>query len=283
MEAATAGVAGRASARHETWERAMKFTAGARKLGWLLLPIVLVMAGAVWFALDPGFRGSEDLPEATLPNDELDRHIRAYILEHPEVIVEAMQRLQARQRTAAASEAEAVLRARADEVFRDATSPVGGNLDGDVTLVEFFDYNCPYCRSVAPVMNEAEAADPRLRIVYKEFPILGPNSVYAAKTALAAHRQGRYLAFHKALMQADGMADSDRVLAVAAEVGLDVERLKTDMEDPAIQEAIDRNLALAEALRITGTPGFVVGRQILRGAVDLRTLQQVISKAREQE
>ncbi|MPZ10882.1 MAG: thioredoxin domain-containing protein [Kiloniellaceae bacterium] len=261
----------------------MKFTAGARKLGWLLLPIVLVMAGAVWFALDPGFRGSEDPPEATLPNDELDRRIRAYILENPEVIVEAMQRLQARQRTAAASEAEAVLRARADEVFRDATSPVGGNPDGDVTLVEFFDYNCPYCRSVAPVMNEVEAADPQLRIVYKEFPILGPNSVYAAKAALAAHRQGRYLALHQALMQAEGAADSDRVLAVAAEVGLDVERLKTDMEDSAIQEAIDRNLALAEALRITGTPGFVVGRRVLRGATDLATLQRLIAEARVTE
>jgi protein-disulfide isomerase len=174
----------------------MKLAGAAGKLGWLLLPLVLVVAGAVWFALDPGFRGFEDTPEATLPNDELDQRIRAYILEHPEVIVEAMQRLRARQQAAQASEAEAVLRARADEVFRDATSPVGGNPDGDVTLVEFFDYNCPYCRSVAPVMNEAEAADPQLRIVYKEFPILGPNSVYVAKAALAAHRQGRYLAFH---------------------------------------------------------------------------------------
>jgi protein-disulfide isomerase len=261
----------------------MKLIGAARKLGWLLLPVVLVGAGAVWFALDPGFRGSEDTSEATLPNDELDRRIRAYILENPEVIVEAMQRLQARQQAAAASEAEAVLSARADEVFRNATSPVGGNPDSDVTLVEFFDYNCPYCRSVAPVMNEAEAADPQLRVVYKEFPILGPNSVYAAKAALAAHRQRRYVAFHQALMQAEGTADSERVFAVAAEVGLDIERLKTDMEDPVIQEAIDRNLALAQALRITGTPGFVVGRQILRGALDLRTLQQVIREARAEK
>src|SRR3546814_11992834 len=115
-----------------------------------------------------------------------------------------MQRLQARQRTAAASEAEAVLRARADEVFQDAASPVGGNPDGDVTLVEFFDYNCPYCRSVAPVMSEAEAADPQLRIVYKEYPTLGPHSVYASKAALAAHRQGGSLAFLQVLNHADG-------------------------------------------------------------------------------
>jgi protein-disulfide isomerase len=132
-------------------------------------------------------------------------------------------------------------------------------------------------------MSEAEAADPQLRIVYKEFPILGPNSVHAAKAALAAHRQGRYLALHQALMQADGTADADLALAVAAEIGLDLERLKADMDDPVIQEAIDRNLALAQALRITGTPGFVVGRQILRGAVDLKTLQQVISNARAKQ
>src|SRR5690606_3776602 len=115
------------------------------------------------------------------PRDDFDRRVRAYILEHPEVIVEAMQRLQARQRAAEANEAAAVLSARADEVFRDPASPVGGNPAGDVTLVEFFDYNCPYCRQVAPVMNDAEAADPQLRIVYKEFPILGANSVYAAR------------------------------------------------------------------------------------------------------
>src|SRR3546814_440237 len=124
MQAAMAGAAGPASARHETWERTMKFKADARTLGWFLLPIVLVVAAAAWFALDPGFRGYGDAPEATLPDDELDRRIRAYIVENPEVLVEAMQRLQARQSTAAASEAEAVLRARADEVFQDAASPV---------------------------------------------------------------------------------------------------------------------------------------------------------------
>src|SRR3546814_13620096 len=127
--------------------------------------------------LDPGFRGYGDAPEATLPDDELDRRIRAYIVENPEVIVEAMQRLQARQRTAAASEAEAVLRARADEVFQDAASPVGGNPDGDVTLVEFLPYNCPYCRSVAPFMREAAAAAPPLRIVYPTVQASGREKV----------------------------------------------------------------------------------------------------------
>src|SRR3546814_2930597 len=126
----------------------------------------------------------------------------------------------------------------------------------------------------------AEAADPQLRIVYKECTILGPGSAFAAKAALAAHRQGLYFTFHKALMQAGGRADESSVLAVAEDVGLDVERLKSDMKDPEIQAAIDRNLALAEALRITGTPGFVVGKRILRGATDLETLQSLIREAR---
>ncbi len=253
-----------------------------KALGWLLLPALLVGAGAIWFVVDPGFRTPNISTDASsaMPRDEFERRVRTYILENPEILVEAMQRLQARQRAAEANEAAAVLAARGDEVFRDPASPVGGNPAGDVTLVEFFDYNCPYCRRVAPVMNDAEVADPQLRIVYKELPILGANSLYAANAALAAHRQGRYAAFHKALMQADGAANPDGVLAIAAEVGLDVERLKADMEGPAIQDAIDRNLALARDLRITGTPGFVVGERILRGATDLKTLQDLIHEAR---
>jgi len=251
---------------------------------WGAFAIVLIGAVLAWLALDPGFHaGRQASGLSEMPRDEFERRVRAYLLNDPEVLVEAMRRLQARQRGAEASEAEAAVEARADEVFRDPASPVGGNPDGDATLVEFFDYNCPYCRRVAPIMIEVEAADPQLRIVYKEFPILGPNSLYAAKAALAAHRQNRYVAFHKALMRADGVADRDRVLTVAAEVGLDVARLEADMADPAIQEAIGRNLALARALRITGTPGFVVGERIFRGATDLKTLQALIRRARAKQ
>jgi protein-disulfide isomerase len=183
-------------------------------------------------------------------------------------------------RAAEESEAQAALKMRADEVFRDPASPVGGNPAGDVTMVEFFDYNCPYCRRVAAPMRETMAADPQLRVVYKEFPILGPNSVIVAKAALAAHRQGRYIAFHDALMQVRGAADEAGALRIAAEIGLDLERLKADMADPIIQSAIDRNLRLAQALRIAGTPGFVIGEQILRGATDAATLQSLVAKAR---
>lgn len=250
--------------------------------GTAALLVVFAAAGA-WYLLDPGFRpGAEPTEDAVdMPQDEFDRRVRDYIHANPEVIIAALRGLEARQRETAASEVQAVLDARADEIFRDKESPVGGNPQGDVTLVEFFDYNCPYCRRMAPVMAEAEAADPRLRIVYKEFPILGAGSSYAAKAALAGRRQDRYLAFHTALMAVKGTVDDKSVLAAAAGVGLDLDRLKADMEDPAVQAAIDRNLELARALRINGTPGFVVGSEILRGAVELATLQAAIAKARK--
>lgn len=247
---------------------------------WLALPILVVGGIVAWLALDPGFRRN---PDATgeITQDAFGRRVRDYLLNHPEVIVEAIQRLEARRQTAEESEAQAILKSRAKDVVHDPASPVGGNPEGDVSLVEFFDYNCGYCRQVAPVVSEAEKADARLRIVYKEFPILGPNSIFAAKAALAAHRQGKYVPFHNALMKVRGTVDEASVLRVAGELGLDLERLKFDMSDAAIQSTIDRNLELARALRITGTPGFVVGTQILRGATDVGTLRKLIDQARK--
>lgn len=247
---------------------------------WLAPPVLVTAAVVTWLALDPGFRTGAD-PGGEMAQDAFERRVRDYLLDHPEVIIAAVQRLEARQQAAAESEAQTVLKSRAEQVFRDPASPVGGNPEGDVTLVEFFDYNCRYCRQVAGPMEEAEKGDAKLRIVYKEFPILGPNSIAAAMIALAAHRQGKYAAFHKALMRVRGTADEATALRVAGEIGLDVARLKVDMRDSAIQTEIDRNLELARALRITGTPGFVIGTRILRGAADVATLRKLVDDARK--
>jgi protein-disulfide isomerase len=238
---------------------------------WLLLLLAVLAVG-------PAFRwGQSGAHLATaMPKDEFERRVRAYLLEHPEVIAEAISRLESQQGAQEATE----VHSRADEVFRDPDSPVGGNPNGDVTLVEFFDYNCPYCRQMVPVMMQAESGDPKLRVVYKEFPILGPNSTLAAKAAIAAHKQGKYVVFHRALYQVHGTVDPSKVTEVAATVGLDVDRLKADMADPSIATLIEKNLALARVLRIDGTPGFVAGSQILRGAVDLKALQRFIQDAR---
>ncbi len=189
-------------------------------------------------------------------------------------------RLEAKQREDETCKAQAGLKSKTGDVFRDAASPVGGNPKGDVTLVEFFDYNCPYCRQMTSIMIEAEKADPQLRVVYKEFPILGP-SLLAAKAALAADRQGKYVVFNRALYQTRGPIDGGKVLEAAKTVGLDVDRLKADMQNPKISAQLDKNIELARALNINGTPGFVIGETIFASATDLKTLQRLIEKARK--
>lgn len=252
--------------------------------GWVALIVALLAAIAAWVVFDPGFRETRlAILGSSIPQDEFDRRIHDYLMKNPEVIIQAVQALEARKQREALTETQDALKARAEEILRDPDSPVGGNAQGDVTLVEFFDYNCPYCRKMAPLLIDAEAADPQLRIVFKEFPILGPNSELAAKAALAAHRQGRYVDFHHALMGVKGSVNEDSVLTAAEELGLDLDRLKADMQDPAIQVSIERNLALAATLRINGTPGFVIGDQILRGATELNVLQQMISQARKEQ
>jgi protein-disulfide isomerase len=212
--------------------------------------------------------------------DPFEQRVREYLLKNPEVIMEALQILQQRQRAAEAENFKRAIAERSDEILNDPAAPVGGNPAGDVTLVEFFDYNCPYCRRVAPTVTELEEADPDLRIVYKEYPILGPGSQFAARAALAARKQGKYIPFHNALMQATGQVTEATVMKVAREVGLDTGQLRADMQDSAIDEAIARNLQLADALGIDGTPSFVIGDRLVPGAVELSTLQRLVARAR---
>ena len=254
-----------------------------RWMAWLVPLVILVGAAGAWFAFDPGFHPRAVAPAASVDvlQDKFEKRVKAYLLDHPEVIIEAANRYESKQAAQRETEAQVVLRARAEEVFRDKASPIAGNPSGDATLVEFFDYNCPYCRRLVPIMEKLINADPQLRVVYKEFPILGPNSVFAAKAALAANEQGKYVPFHDGLFQLRGATEPDAVMEVAGKVGVDIERLKSDMKQPAIQAALEKNLALAQALRINGTPGFVIGDQILRGATDLTALQKLIRASRD--
>jgi protein-disulfide isomerase len=206
---------------------------------------------------------------------------RAYIEAHPEVIVDSLNTAESRVKESEAKAATNQLAARKDEVFSDAAAPVVGNPKGDAILVEFFDYNCPYCRKAAPVVDQLMQADPGVKVVYKEFPILGPGSTFAARAALAAQKQGKYAIFHDALFAWHGRITEVSTMEVATSVGLDLDRLKKDMADPAIETAIKSNLALAEALRITGTPTFVSGKDIAPGLVDLETLKRMITAARK--
>ncbi|QND69623.1 DsbA family protein (plasmid) [Mesorhizobium loti] len=198
-------------------------------------------------------------------------------LHHPAVI-DYLQQLEDRRQLTA--ELKMLIAARRDALFNDPAAPTAGNPEGDVALVTFFDYNCPPCRNAALNIQQAIKDDWSLKLVFKEFPILGPASKFAAVAALASHKQGKYEAFHRALMGFHDLVNERSTLTIAADVGLDVEQLKRDMEDPAIADAIARNGALAGDLYITGTPALVVGDEVIPGMVDVATLQRSIANAR---
>ena len=190
-----------------------------RRLPAIFAAALLFLAtGATWLAIGATAQQRAPVPgtsERPVKLDEFEQRVRDFLLEHPEVIMEALQVLQQRQRSAEAESLKRTIAARRDEIFNDPSAPVGGNPSGDVTVVEFFDYNCHYCRRVAPTLAEVEEADANLRIVYKEFPILGAGSQFAARAALAAQKQGRYVPFHIALMRAQEQLNEHHVMKIA--------------------------------------------------------------------
>lgn len=213
---------------------------------------------------------------------KIESVVRDFILKNPEIVIEAIRGLQARDKRDAQARSKANLVKFHGEIFNDPATPVGGNVKGDVTIVEFFDYRCGFCKRVFPVVMKVLNADKNIRYVYKEFPILGPESVAASKAALAAWLtdKGKYEPFHRALMVTKGALPEQRVMKIAAKTGYDVKALKKTMADPRIDEMIEKNYALAQALDINGTPAFVIGDKIVRGAIDLAALKKLISQAR---
>ncbi len=216
-----------------------------------------------------------------LPVEAIRQIIRDYLLEQPELLIEVQQALQAKRDAEAAALAEQAIQSHRDEIYSDPEAPVAGNPEGAIVLVEFFDYRCGYCRRVKPTLETLLAENDDLRLAFKEFPILGPESMLAARAALASRAQGLYEPFHWALMVADGPFDLDHILGVARSVGLDDERLARDMEDPAIDTLIDRNAVLANILGIRGTPAFVVGDRMIRGALPIAQFRTAIADARQ--
>jgi protein-disulfide isomerase len=207
--------------------------------------------------------------------------IHDYLMQNPDVLIEAVRGAEDKLSRAADAKASKMLTDRRSEIFDDPATPAGGNPRGDVTIVEFFDYRCPYCKQVLPTLQTLLKEDRNLRFIYKEMPVLGPVSVTTAHAALAAQRQGKYEVFHNAMMGTKGQITEDTVFKVAGSVGLDVDRLKQDMATPEIERALKDNLALAAALNIRGTPGFVIGNHIVPAALDLETLKGMIAGARK--
>ncbi|MGA3306820.1 MAG: DsbA family protein [Stellaceae bacterium] len=212
---------------------------------------------------------------------ELQKLIHDYLQTHPEAVLDALKAAKDKEDAATAErQAKAIVEKRA-ELLSDPDSAVGGNPKGDVTLVEFFDYRCPYCKQMEPTIQALIKEDGKLRVVYKEFPILGPVSVFASRVAIASRKQGKYEAFRSQMIAAKGNIDQDTVLKTAAASGIDLDKLKTDMAAPDVDKVIQRNFALAEALNIDGTPGLVVGNTVIEGAADLDEMRKRIAAARK--
>jgi protein-disulfide isomerase len=240
----------------------------------------LALACAFLAAASPRSIAAAEIPPAQ--RQAIEGIIHDYLMQNPDVLIEALHGAEDKLSRDADAKATKALSDHRAEIFDDPATPVGGNPQGDVSIVEFFDYRCPYCKQVLPALQTLLDHDPKIRFIYKEMPVLGHESVVAAHAALGARRQGKYEAFHAAMMGTRGQITEETVYKVAGSVGLDVDRLKKDMADPEIDQVLKANLALADALNIHGTPGFIIGDHIVPGAIDLAALQNMIADARKQ-
>lgn len=210
--------------------------------------------------------------------DVMDSIIKGYLMEHPEVILQSVASAQQRQQLVQAEQAKQALVTYRDKLFADPLAPIAGNPVGDLVLVEFFDYQCGYCKAVHPDVLKLVETEKRARIVLKEFPILGPASVIASKAALAARAQGKYEPLHNALMVHREQLDEATVFKLAASVGLDTEVLKRDMESPVVLRIIAENQALAASLGIRGTPAFLTPNRMSPGAIKLDEMKRMLAE-----
>ncbi len=236
-----------------------------------LAPFALIAA-----MLSPAALSADELSE-----DRIKELVYEAILENPQIIMDAVRLLEERQQQDQAAAAAAVLNTERDRLEQDPNAIILGNPEGDVTVVEFFDYNCPYCRRVMPEVDALVAQDPNVRLVYREWPILGEGSVFAARAALAARQQDKYEEFHVAMMGMQGRAEEASVLRIARSVGLDIDQLRRDMDAPEVSEHIQTSMELTRALGFSGTPSFVIGDALIPGYVEAQVLIDQVEAVRD--
>jgi len=215
---------------------------------------------------------------------EFERIIREYLIKNPEVLQEAIAELEKRQVTKDAEKNKVAVKNNAEALFASPRHVVVGNPKGDVTFVEFFDYNCGYCKRAMTDMMTLMEADPKLKVVLKEFPVLGPASQDAAKIGIAVRMQDKtgkkYLDFHQRLMSGRGQVDKARALAAAKQAGLDVARIERDINSDEVRASLEESFSLAEKLGINGTPAYVIGEDVVVGAVGMEALREKVNTAR---
>lgn len=216
--------------------------------------------------------------EPKLTQQEIEKIVHDYLLREPEVLAEALRSLQQRQSSAAAQRAKQAIRDHQQALLSDQGSPVEGNAQGKVTIVEFFDYRCVHCRRVASTIDNLMRSNASVRVIYKNFPVLGEPSVLAARAAVAAQQQGGWPKLHRAMLAYEGDFTTETLLALGTSVGLDSGKLKTDMMSPATDKALQANLTLAAALGVDVTPTFVIGERVIRGALSAEAFQALVDE-----
>jgi protein-disulfide isomerase len=215
---------------------------------------------------------------------EIERIVREYLLAHPEVLQEVIAELEKRQNAAEAEKQRSGVRQHKEALFNSAHQVTLGNPHGDVTMVEFFDYNCGYCKRALSDMLELIKTDPNLKVVLKEFPVLGPGSLEAAQVAVAARMQDetgqKYLDFHQRLLGGRGPADKSHALAAAKQAGFDLARIEKDIASDEVSETIKENMKIADAIGLSGTPSYIIGSSVVIGAQGFDVLKEKVEAAR---
>lgn len=226
---------------------------------------------------------AQDLAFDERQKGSIEQIVKDYLLRNPEVVQDAIEELERRQQVAQRAASALALKEERASLTSSPHDVVIGNPSGDVTLVEFFDYNCGYCKRAKGDVDALIKADPQLRVVLKEYPVLGPESAEASRLAVAAKAQlspEQARTFHNRLMETSGRVNGERVLAVARELGLDLERLRREAQQPSIGNVLQENARLGERLGITGTPAFVLEQDIITGAVGFEPLRQAVANTR---
>ena len=240
-----------------------------------LLPMLVVCL----LAIPAGSSSAETI--TAKQRGEIEKIVQDYLLQNPEFMLEVFERVTSYQKEQEDKRVRDNLVRLNEELYHDPNSVTIGNPKADVAIVEFFDYRCSYCKRNHPIITTFREGNIGVKIVYKEYPILGPESVLASRAAIASRRQGKYWEFHNALMLLRGKLTEQRVFKLAEKVGLDVTRLRNDLKSPAVDLVLQRNCRLAEALGVKGTPGFVIGDNVIPGFLSRENLERAVVDARE--
>jgi protein-disulfide isomerase len=258
---------------------------------WLIVPAIALLAGLVFLgqgavtgaATKPGEPDVAAAAAATAvagaataspagkdfsadQRKEIEKIVKNYLITNPEIFLEAQNALEAKMEKEQAEKLKVAIAENAKDIYRDPKADLAGNPNGDITVVEFFDYNCGYCKRGLHDVIKLVEKDPNVRVVFKELPILSKGSEEASRVAIASGKQGKYWDVHKAMLEAKGVMNEANALAIATKLGLDIEKLKKDMASPEVEAEIKKSEALAKKMGVNGTPHFLVGDRAIPGA-----------------